>query len=420
MSKLNISDVETFMFKQLKKPEILHPALYTSPGKIPLKNIPYKVCYPSDSVILDASDPFKAVKVNVDSKICNFYIVNKEFKTSNKCNYSKDSHLEFGYGLTALPSIPELPFIEKFKIPEYNDTWWNECKKSALHIKERYDNIYLCLSGGLDSELMALAFIEANVNFIPFTMIYKHDDVILNEHDIKTAVDLCKRFNLNLVIKDVQILSDLYHNRHRDYFIKGIYETYFVLPYLYTQQYMIEYINSIGGVPIMASDQVEMKINSKNEICIGDCSYSIGLSAPTWAHITKNICVYDFFMYSPEQVYAYISIPEVLETKTVDYNFKRNISMKYGSKNLKFYEKVTGYEFIKESFFRYYKKEFHELTLETIQDIDWSKKPMTQFIHPIKDIVKNKYFNNWQILRTTTNDFLARGFKENDQNYYNI
>jgi hypothetical protein len=422
MSKLYISDVENFLYKQFKKPLIPHPAVYVPPGKYNLSSIPYKVCDPYESITIKKTDSHKAVKVMVGSEICNYYLVNKNFKSPNICRFSKNSHLEFGYGLTALPKIPELPFIEKFKIPETENigSWWDECKKSAVDIKNRYGDIYLCLSGGLDSELMALAFIEAGVDFIPFTMVYKHNDEVLNEHDIKTAVDLCKRFDLTLRTKDVYILNDLYDNRHRDYFIKGIYETYFLLPYLYTQQYMIEYINSIGGVPIMASDQVEMKMNSKNEVCIGDCSYSIGLSAPTWVHLTNNVCVYDFFMYSPEQVFSYISIPEVLNTTTVDYDFKRRISMKYGSKHLNFYEKVTGYEFVKEALFKHHNKELHELTIATIQDIDWRKKPMSQFIHPIKDIVTDKSFANWQVIRTTTNDFLARGFKEDDKDYYDI
>lgn len=422
MSKLYISDVEDFLHKQLKKPPITHPAVYVSPGRYDLSNIPYKVYYPYDYVNLKKTESHKKIKVKASSEICNYYIVNKDFKSTNICKFSKKSHLEFGYGLTALPNLAELPFIEKFKIPENENvgSWWDECKKSAIDIKNRYVDIYLCLSGGLDSELMALAFIEAGVSFVPFTMVYKHNNEVLNDHDIRTAVNLCKRFNLKLVTKDVHILNDLYDNRHRDYFVKGVYETYFILPYLYTQQHMIEYINSIGGVPIMASDQVEMKMNSKNEVCIGDCSYSIGLSAPTWAHLTNNTCVYDFFMYSPEQVFSYISIPEVLNTTTVDYDFKRRVSMKYGSKNLNFYEKVTGYEFVKEALFKHHNMELHELTMTTIQDIDWNKKPMSQFIHPIKDIVTDKLFGNWQVIRTTTNDFLARGFKEDDRNYYDI
>lgn len=423
MGRLYINDVEKFILQKLKKPDITHPAIYVNPGIVDLSTIPYKIYNKDQDFLLLKNDVSNiSIKVEVNNKIHDFYIINKQFVSTNTCKFSKDSNLSFGYGLTALPNLPLLPFIEKFKIPKDIEvmSWWNECVNSAKHIKERYKDIFLCLSGGLDSELMALAFIDANVKFTAFSLVYKHKDKILNEHDIKHAVDLCKKYNIKLVTKDVNILEDLYNNRHREYFINGVYETYFILPYLYTQQLMIEYINKLGGVPIMASDQVEMKLNKDGEVCIGDCSYSIGLSAPTWAHLTNNTCIYDFFMYSPEQIYAFLKLEDVQSTKTVDYNFKRKVSMMHGSQKLKFYEKITGYEYIKESLLIYYKKEMHEITFNTIEDIDWTKKPMAQFIHPIKDIISENEFNNWQIIRTTSNDFLARGFKENDPLYYDI
>lgn len=421
MSYINISEVEKYLKSKLITPEIVNPAIYVSTGIIDPSQIPYEVVNKDliPKYILK-NESHKHLKVLFNNKEHDFYIVNKDYKTENQCKYSKNNHLKFGYGLTALPKINKLPFIEIFSIPENTENliWWEECKKSAIDIKSRYKDIFLCLSGGIDSELMGLAFIDAKIDFIGFSLVYKYKDQILNQHDVSNAFNFCKKYNIRHITKEVNILEDLYNNRHREYFIKGIYETYFLIPGLYTQQLMIEHINNIGAVPIMASDQVEIKFNQFREPVIGDCSYSIGLSAPTWAHLTNKTCVYDFFMYSPEQIYAFLDIGDVKNTTSVDYDFKYKISKKYGNQNINYYNKLTGYEYVKENFKKYFNKELHELTMQTIDDIDWNLKPMTQYVHPIKDILNQKSFNNWQIIRTTSNDFLTRGFDENDRSYY--
>jgi hypothetical protein len=421
MNSISISDVEIYLKSKLKKPLIANPAIYVNSGFINPNTVPYEIVDKSVfPEFISNTESFKKIKVLSNKSECDYYIINKDYKNENRCKFSKNNHLSFGYGLTALPNLPKLPFIEKFSLPDNTENliWWEECKKSAIDIKSKYKDIFLCFSGGIDSELMGLAFIDAKVDFIGFSLIYKHKDRILNHHDVINAINFCKKYNIKHITKEVKILEDLYENRHREYFINGVYETYFLIPGLYTHQLMIEYINSIGAVPVMASDQVEIKFNKNKEPVIGDCSYSIGLSAPTWAHITNKTCIYDFFMYSPEQIYAFLDIDDVKNTKTVDYNFKFKISKTYGNTNINYYNKLTGYEFIKENFKKYFNKELHELTMQTINDIDWNLKPMTQYVHPIKDILTQKSFNNWEIIRTTSNDFLTRGFDENDTSYY--
>lgn len=423
MTYINISEVECHLKSKLKAPSIVNPAVYINSGYIDPSIIPYDIVNKENfPKFMSNAESYKKIQILKNYELQDYYIINKDYKTENQCKFSKNNHLSFGYGLTALPNLPKLPFIEKFSIPDNTENliWWDECKKSAIDIKSKYKDIFLCFSGGIDSELMGLAFLDAKVDFVGFSLVYKYKDQVLNHHDVINAINFCQKYNIKHVKKEVSILEDLYDGRHRDYFIKGIYETYFLIPSLYTQQLMIEYINSIGAVPIMASDQVEIKFNKDRETVIGDCSYSIGLSAPTWAHIKNKTCVYDFFMYSPEQIYAFLDIDDVKNTQSVDYDFKFKISKKYGNDNVNYYNKLTGYEFIKENLKRYFNKELHELTMQTIDDIDWSMKPMTQYIHPIKDILTQRSFNNWQIIRTTSNDFLTRGFDENDTSYYDF
>src|SRR5688572_14455846 len=63
-------------------------------------------------------------------------------------------------------------------------------------------NVTLCLSGGLDSEAMALAFLEAGVPFDVTTLRFNDG---LNLNDIGNSSDFCNKHNIrqNFVNLDV-------------------------------------------------------------------------------------------------------------------------------------------------------------------------------------------------------------------------
>lgn len=56
-------------------------------------------------------------------------------------------------------------------------------------------NPVLCLSGGIDSQSMLYSWIEAGLKFDVVTCVFDND---MNAHDIETAFDFCKLYNINI------------------------------------------------------------------------------------------------------------------------------------------------------------------------------------------------------------------------------
>jgi asparagine synthetase B (glutamine-hydrolysing) len=76
--------------------------------------------------------------------------------------------------------------------------------EQAKTLKGKTNIVYL--SGGIDSEIVAMSFIDAQVEFHP--IIYTWIDsqgVVLNDFDTKFAVDFCTRNNLKPILCDLNI-----------------------------------------------------------------------------------------------------------------------------------------------------------------------------------------------------------------------
>lgn len=424
---ITLKDCEDRLDQLLIKPKIINPAVYTTSGIDTLSLIPYKISGIGNLPMLN--DSFFNLPEDYSYYTCfvednqPFYVINPEYKpTDNFSRNSHNNHLKFGYGKVPMFGLPQLPFSEVIgQADPVRNSWWDECITAAKLVKEKYNDICLCFSGGIDSELMICAFIEANVEFDVAILKYLDvDKQILNTQDLYNALSFCTKHNIDPIVIPVNIVSDLISNRHLDYYISDVPETHFVLPTLYTQAYMIELLNSMGYAAIMASDQVEIKNNERGDPCIGESLFSLGLAAPTWAHYKNLQCVYDFFMYTPNQIVAYLDIPEVLNTRQTGYDFKQQISIKYGSKLLEpSREKSTGYENIFDAMLRA-GYSLHQITMENIERNDWSRRANTQYIHDIRQVVRDGFYNDWQILRTTSHDFLCRGFYQEDKRYYDL
>jgi len=427
---LTIQDCEKYLDTKLTKPTIADPALYVDVGMDALSVIPHKVVNTGD-LRMCGETLFEIYPQDVYSKITvdtlqgnqNFYIINKHhIPTNNASGNSYNNHLRFGYGKTPLLGLPELPFSETVGRPDpVRQSWWEECKNAARLIKSQYGDIILSLSGGIDSELMVCAFLDADVEFDVYIMKYVDSKGnLLNEYDYNYAKIFCKNNNISPIEDTIYVVDDIIQRRHRDYYLKDVPETHFLLSYMYTQNLMIEKLNKLGWAVIMGSDQVEIKMDANNKPSIGETSFSLGLAAPTWAHLTNKQCVYDFFYYTPNQIFAYFDITEVQSTGVADYEFKDYISRKYGSMRLgPQRDKSTGYEKIWNAFHNI-GKSLHDYTIENVDVVDWSRRASTQYIHNIDHVLTTGQFDQWQIIRTTTNDFFCRGFNQGDKRYYDI
>jgi hypothetical protein len=422
------NDVDIYLNTKLSKPAIINPCVYTTPGLDTLEIIPHKVLSTGNlpminNDVFEFEEGLSHYEIKVEGNH-SFYIINKEFCPHD--NFSKTSHnnhLKFGYGKLPLLDMPDLPFSEVIGCADSErSTWWNECVNAARQIYNEYKSVAVCLSGGLDSELTSCAFIDAGVPFKNVFMIYKDlQGNIINNYDYQYVLDFCKLHNVDLMTFDINIVADLADYRHRDYYLPDKPETHFLVSGLYTHHLLVDMMNNLGYIVVMGSDQIELKKDSNQNVCIGETSFSLGLATPTWAHLTNKKCIYDFFLYTPNQIVSYMDIPEVQTATAIDYEFKDYICRKYGSNRLgPKRNKATGYEQLSSVFRQQLNREYHQLTIDNIDFVNWKKRASTQYIHRISKVVECGYYDDWQIIRTTPNDFLCMGFIENDTRYFDL
>lgn len=79
-------------------------------------------------------------------------------------------------------------------------------KESITHALKNIDHIpAIPLSGGIDSEIVAMSCIESKLEFWPVVMRYHIDNKIMNEHDISHAIYFCKKNNIRPLYLDLDI-----------------------------------------------------------------------------------------------------------------------------------------------------------------------------------------------------------------------
>lgn len=168
----------------------------------------------------------------------------------------QDSQFRKDVGLfVKTPQFSPLDTIEH----NSNDDIEISYKEALLDSIKTIDNPLVYLSGGLDSEIVANAFIESGKSFTPIIYYYVDDyGNLLNKHDIGYAYAFCKKHGLFPVIKQLN-LPKLW-NTHE--FKKLSIDLQIVSTQLVTYAYMIEqmseeypdYTHVFGGEVRFRSD----------------------------------------------------------------------------------------------------------------------------------------------------------------------
>ena len=110
----------------------------------------------------------------------------------------KDNWLKFSINRAYANPYPELELEAHLRptTPSNIVPWEVAAKNVAEDINANYQNLYIAMSGGIDSEFIARTFLELKIPFTP--IICKVSD--LNELDIWWAFKWCKENNLEPVI----------------------------------------------------------------------------------------------------------------------------------------------------------------------------------------------------------------------------
>jgi hypothetical protein len=103
-------------------------------------------------------------------------------------------------GTSKCPQVKfEFSLTEKVK----DMTFQEAADYSANLINEKYENLHLCLSGGLDSEFVANVFIRNKISFKPVILLTP-----LNQSEVWYAFRFCKIHNLDPIILDYRHHTD--------------------------------------------------------------------------------------------------------------------------------------------------------------------------------------------------------------------
>jgi len=211
-------------------------------------------------------------------------------------------------------------FIMSYKhITRELQSWDKEIDNTSLAIANSTNKpIYLCMSGGIDSEVVALSFIKNKIPFIG--IIFQHESGT-NYYDIVYAHDFCKKYQVNHLI---------IYLKEYEFFTTGI-EKYISQGYQsdtigkYMQMFIFETVEKLGGCAIICGGEpVFNTIN--NEICI---DRGLGY-VPTLEWLKNNNATHHlyFFEHNPEIYASYYKEPLVdLMLKNPDY-FRSNYENK--------------------------------------------------------------------------------------------
>lgn len=220
-----------------------------------------------------------------------------------------------------------------------------EVLKTVKCIIDKVDKpIWVCYSGGIDSEVIVRSFMELNHPIHILIIEYSED---MNKHDIVNAINFCEENNLKykkITMDMKQFLVDLRNSEHpyRKYNNSATYR--------YMQIKMIEEISKRGGYPIIGSGEQKYETDSKNNLII---KLGTDIFTPARYCIDNkiNACPY-FFWYRPELIHSFCIEPEVqmmysenIKINSRAHNVKEMVYHKYWP-NMKKRTKYHGYEMV--------------------------------------------------------------------------
>jgi hypothetical protein len=205
---------------------------------------------------------------------------------------------------TAYHNLPNTTIDERLSIVFNPVTrplsdWRTEVLTTAKFIADSSSNpIMVSLSGGIDAEVAARAFLELKVPFEVFSIRHKQGT---NDYDIDFARLFCKTYNIKHHIHEIDY-AEFWTTGIQKYIDQG-YRASTLFRFL--QLLILDTINSLGYTAVLGSgDQQYKTVN--NQICLP--------LSPTWAQAVdwcknNNAVHYPyFFMSNPEVFASYMKI----------------------------------------------------------------------------------------------------------------
>lgn len=218
--------------------------------------------------------------------------------------------------------------------------------------------VKLFLSGGIDSEAMARAFLLANV---PFTAVIGRYNQDMNRHDYETAISFCEQFRISTEFVDVDVYQFLEEGGPLQY---G-HELGCRSPQLAVYMYMLD---QVEGFPVLAGNPIFPILKNsgetlRQELSIGkfEMERVVGLSDQTQAVLFRyfekrqRLGSPFFFQSCAELMMSFLNLPSTVDAmasgnKAYNYQMKCRAYQDGGFDVQARADKYTGFEKYREDY----------------------------------------------------------------------
>jgi hypothetical protein len=210
------------------------------------------------------------------------------------------------YSYYGIKYNPELRLIEYPACSRKNLPWSEEIKKAAIQLAEQSTrDIWICMSGGIDSEITAQTFKDLGIPFKAVIFQFPND---LNLHDIKYANEWCIRNKVERTVIDFDIV-DFLKNNFRQYLKQDLVSNN-IFRYLNIE--ILKAVEERNGFAVLGgrSAGLSLKQGTDHEDLSVYDTYDIGSLAPLeWMRINNlDHCLF-FYQLTPEMHLSFLEDP---------------------------------------------------------------------------------------------------------------
>lgn len=237
--------------------------------------------------------------------------------------YTLDDNLRFGYGSGLFNPIektgPNTMWCSYARATRTPLSFPDECVRTAQLLKQQADSlgrdVYVLLSGGVDSEVTAKAFIEAGISFQPITFRFNHG---LNEHELVYVRKFCERHGLETQYYDIDIGSWSQTIEARDLFVNSQAQYFEMVPHM---KLMNVIWNELNGIPVMGNGDLFLEKSATGQWQYVEFEYILAW----FRHAIRNGVLggIGFFQHTPEMTLAALQDPQ-METLGLGRDEKAN------------------------------------------------------------------------------------------------
>jgi hypothetical protein len=222
-----------------------------------------------------------------------------------------------------------------------------EARLAARDIADKLGRTpWVCLSGGLDSEATAYAFLSAGVDFKAVTMQFEKD---LNHHEVQYAIDFCKQNGVKHELIEIPVLDFYETQKFQDYFHHFKAQTVEVC----TQFYFLDQFTE----PFVWSGEPMRLFRQDGDNVILQAVSDFEQMVYRYGEDKKRDCVPNFHFYSAELAWSFLRLSVgtrneyYVDDHVADYYLQKNNFYRQGGFLLNHHtQRVTkahGFEHLK-------------------------------------------------------------------------